>query len=206
MSVPDPITDHEDQALDRLIEHFAGGDKPILHGLIRTYVGRIQGLENEVWKVIWGRLLDPAPGQTLRAEGKQLDVLGKIVGAERDGLSDDDYRLAIRLQIRVNRSFGTAEDLIQVTRLALGIGPTFTYEELIHKTSKITVEAVTVGTAIALHRALNRARAAGYRAQLSYYTDRVDPSDVFRFGFSGSGGNLGFGFDGDGAVATAIEG
>lgn len=207
--IPDPITNHVEAAIERLIEHFSGLDKPTLYGLIRAHVGQIQDLEDVAWQVIWGRLLDSAPGRTERAEGVQLDVLGKIVGCERGAYPDAEYRHAIRLQIRVNRSFGTPEDLLQVTRLAIGALPISVHREEYHHVTYFYVEALSTSLAFVLHRSLQKTRAAGYRAVLEYYTDRIDPSRVFRWAHAGTGGNGGLGHGGDptsGGLLTSKRG
>lgn len=48
------------------------------------------------------------------AVGSQLDVLGRIVDEDRNGLSDDDYRRFIQAKILVNRSSGTFPELIRI--------------------------------------------------------------------------------------------
>ena len=48
------------------------------------------------------------------AIGAQLDVLGRIVDEDRNGLSDDDYRRFIGAKILVNRSSGTFPELIRI--------------------------------------------------------------------------------------------
>lgn len=207
--IPTPITDHADQAVDRLIEHYSGeSTKRILYGLIRTYSGQIQELEDALWSVIYGRLLDPAPGQTAQAEGVQLGVLGKLVGCAREGYSDPEYRLAIRLQIRVNRSFGTGEDLLEIVRLAIGPSALMDrYREEYYHVTYFGFDGITTVLAKLLYRVLQRSRAAGYRVLLEYYTDRIDPSRLLRLSWAGdlSVGANGLGWSGDasrGGLAT----
>ena len=196
MTVPDRITDHVEAATARLIAQFRS-PKPVLHGMIRSYVEQLQELEDVLWDVINHRLLDPAPGETVGAEGVQLDVLGKIVGQPRLGLSDVAYRSAIRLKVRVNRSRGSSEDLIEILRLAMPAPKVFTYrEEWVHSFYTV-VEDISVELAFTLLTSLDKARAAGYRAILEYFTDRVTEPDMFRWANDTSGGQGGFGDDGD---------
>lgn len=210
--LPTPITDHADQAISRLIEHFSGPNKPALYGMIRSLVAQIQELEDVGWDVVFGRMLDPAPGETRRAVGAQLDVLGKIVGLKRGGLDDDKYRLGIRLQILVNRSYGRTRDLMKIVRTAIGVaGEIAAYREEHHHVYYVRLEEIPDWMAVMLGRALQRARAAGYRAMFEYFTDRVDASRVARFGWSGDAGvgNGGFGWSGDdslGGLMTSIQG
>ena len=50
------------------------------------------------------------------AEGEQLDVLGIHVGADRNGLSDSDYRLLIEAKVQINISSGQPERVISAVR------------------------------------------------------------------------------------------
>jgi len=50
------------------------------------------------------------------AEGEQLDVLGIHVGVDRNGLSDNDYRLLIEAKIQINVSSGQPERAISAVR------------------------------------------------------------------------------------------
>ncbi len=194
--IPTRITDHIEAAIARLISQFRD-PKPVLHGMIYSYVEQIQELENTVWDVINHRLLDPAPGESVGAEGVQLDVLGKIVGQPRLALSDEGYRTAIKIRIRVNRSRGTSEDLLAILRLAMPSPKVFVYsEEWIHA-STVFVEDISVELAFTLLTSLFSARAAGYRAILTYNTDRVSSGDMFLWANDETGGQGGFGNDGD---------
>lgn len=192
--IPEVIYDHFDAAIDRLIEHFSGEDKTVLRGLVGAYVAQIQDLEDTTWQVIWGRLLDPAPGRTEQAEGVQLDTLGQIVGVDREGLNDDEYREAIRLQIIVNKSFGTPEDLLRILRLA--VGPTGTidlYREEYYHVFYAYLSGISDNLAFTIYRAFQRARAAGTRAILEYHTDGIAESSLFRWANESTGGLNGFG-------------
>lgn len=48
------------------------------------------------------------------AEGVQLDILGDIVGESRSGRTDKAFRRAIKVRVAVNKSNGTAEELINI--------------------------------------------------------------------------------------------
>jgi hypothetical protein len=52
--------------------------------------------------------------------GKQLDVIGKIIGQRRLGLSDSEYRIRLKLRIAVNRSFGDPETAIALISALTG--------------------------------------------------------------------------------------
>lgn len=196
MAIPARVSTHTSDAISRLISQFRD-PKPVLHGMIASYVDQLQELEGVLWDVINHRLLDPAPGESVGAEGVQLDVLGKIVGAPRLGLSDNAYRSAIKLKIRVNRSRGSSKDLLEILRLAMPQPKVFDYQEHYNLASFTRVEEISVDLAFTLVTSLNAARAAGYRAILEYYTDRVSPSAVFLWANNTTGGQRGFGNDGD---------
>jgi hypothetical protein len=119
MSLPSAETDHEGAGLDLLISQFRG--KPVTEGFLSVFLRRVQDLEDVLWDVIDLRDLETA-------ENAQLESLGAIVGERRLGRSDSDYRLAIRLRVRVNRSKGRSVDVIDVATLAAD-GAEVTYLE-----------------------------------------------------------------------------
>lgn len=84
-----------------------------VNNLVATYLRPIQDLETVFWAMINGFMIGAAVGD-------QLDALGALVGEARLGRSDTNYRAAVLLRVRVNRSQGLAEDIIQVANLASG--------------------------------------------------------------------------------------
>ncbi len=52
------------------------------------------------------------------ATGYQLDLIGKLIGAERKGRTDSDYRNYILFKISVNIGSGTPEDVINYLSIA----------------------------------------------------------------------------------------
>lgn len=119
MSLPSVEADHEGSGLDLLISQFKG--KPVVEGFLSVFLRRVQDLEDVLWDVIDMRALETA-------SGAQLESLGALVGESRLGRSDSDYRLAIRLRVRVNRSKGRTVDVIDVATLAAD-GAEVTYLE-----------------------------------------------------------------------------
>jgi hypothetical protein len=81
--------------------------------LIETYVTQIQDLEQVFFQLVNLRTIDTS-------EGVQLDGIGQIVGEDRFGRNDTDYRVAIKGRIRLNLSNGTIEDIIAVIRAQIG--------------------------------------------------------------------------------------
>lgn len=84
---------------------------------IQSYLGALAGECQPTEDGLTQLLLDR---RISTAAGVQLDVLGKIVGQARGGLSDDDYRRFIRARISANKSSGTVEDILRVAVGVLG--------------------------------------------------------------------------------------
>lgn len=105
-----PIRDYEDRALDLLIEQFE--NKPLIQGLVALAARRIQDAEYGIFGLIVGRMLN-------YAVGVQLDNIGSVVGEPRVpvSMSDVDYRAMIEFRIRLNRSNGEPETLIEAVTI-----------------------------------------------------------------------------------------
>jgi len=111
-----PILTHADDAHERLAQMYR--DKPILEGILAAVCAEVQEIENAIWQLASERgivllYLDGDP-QFSEAVGHQLDVVGKILNLTRGSMTDAEYRLALRAQIRVLKSSGTVEELIAV--------------------------------------------------------------------------------------------
>jgi hypothetical protein len=81
-----------------------------LNAYITALLSEVQTAEDAALATLIGRYLD-------NAIGVQLDGLGDLVGEERLGRSDDDYRNAIRVRIFQNQSSGTPEEMLTLLRL-----------------------------------------------------------------------------------------
>jgi hypothetical protein len=130
-----------------------------------------------------------APGfDVSTAIGVQLDLLGRIVGEPRNGRTDDQYRIWIQAKIRVNRSSGTIEDLIDIFSILTGDQAIVTVVE--YYPAKITVKlnGVDIPYPSDLNAMLKLARKAGVGSNLEYSTF---PPGAHGFVFSGGTG-LGF--------------
>lgn len=129
--MPTQITDHSDQAVARL--HSIHKDKANIEALVRLLVDPIQPIEDTLWQLLTERLIDTAIGE-------QQNVLGRIVGQPRDGLSDSDYRRHIRARIAVSKSKGLWTDLIAVARLLINdTSAVLVNSEPIHMTALMEV-------------------------------------------------------------------
>lgn len=96
------------EALANLIEVLKG--KPNLSVLASAFLDQLQDVENASFELIDERTIDASVGI-------QLDRLGQIIGLARGGLSDDDYRSRLKAQIKINRSSGTVEELLEILAL-----------------------------------------------------------------------------------------
>ena len=103
-----------EDGLARLLTQYVSS--PRVQGLIASFLVPVQALDDTAIDAIQALAPD-------NASGVLLDRLGRFVGEDRKGRSDSSYRRAIRTRIRVNRSLGQAEDLIEVSVLFVGQGP-----------------------------------------------------------------------------------
>lgn len=87
------ITTHVNDAIARLLYQYKDSDR--LKYILTAFSEQIQELEQAIFDLDAGR-------QIYNAEGEQLDLLGEIVGIERNGLEDDQYRLFILGKIGEN--------------------------------------------------------------------------------------------------------
>lgn len=165
------IESHATEALDRLCELFKA--QANVRALVTAWCGPIQSFEEVLYQVLTERAVD-------NAVGVQLDQLGVIVGQERAGLSDDDYRRYIRARIRVNRSSGTINELTTITRLivddddaSIQFDPSYPAAGMM----RVSGIPFDTATALALVTFLRAAAAGGVRIVLEWST--VAPEDTF---------------------------
>lgn len=155
-------------SLDRLID--VHQDHAQLRALITIYVRemrRIHALAEQVRTM-----------RGLGGEGAQLDQVGRLVRRGREGLSDADYRVALRCEIRALRSLGRADDVIDVLALALPDGATFELVEA--PPHALDVEIYTERTTAPL-RVVWRAKAAGVALFVAWSPEPVETSLVLAY-------------------------
>lgn len=116
--IPDgTVTLHRNKMQSRTIEFWK--TKAVFCAL-RDIVGdEIQEIENATWDVLASKDID-------RAFGASLDLIGRIVGQAREGLTDPQYRVALRARERINRSQGTTNDVLAMLELVDSAGFTIT--------------------------------------------------------------------------------
>mgnify|MGYP000467526588 CR=1 FL=1 len=155
-------TNHVERALNKLLSQF--GNSPKIRALLATYIAPIQAAE------LW--LADTIAVVSINAGiGIVLDRIGAIVGRGRKGLADDDYRYALRAQIRINRSCGKAEDFIAVLKLSLNNDPAFSVEcaDAGIAAGQVSLHGAVPATVIlVLWESLRRVKMAGVRLHFVY--------------------------------------
>lgn len=114
--------------------------------------------------------------------GVQLDLIGRLVGQQRNGVDDATYRSYLKARIVANRSTGTPEDLYRVFRALYGstIGLVVTTSDIGVKAFSIRVRGVITHAQAMVGRVFLRdSKEAGARALLEWQED-VD-ANLFRF-------------------------
>ncbi len=91
--------DHVTTGVDRLTYKLTQDN---IIKLLTIFLNGVQDLEDSFIELAEQKDIDTAAGEW-------LDYIGKIVGEDRNSLSDDDYRVALRLRIGINNSDGTPE-------------------------------------------------------------------------------------------------
>lgn len=110
MTEPNLNIDYLQQAYDLITSHFKDAEGSVntnFRAFIKAIVAQIEDLEIAGYDMIYQLVID-------NATGDQLDVIGKWVGEDRGGLGDTEYRRYINARIRINKSGGTAEELIRI--------------------------------------------------------------------------------------------
>lgn len=105
------LIDQVELGLGRMLSQW--DDKPIIRGLFQSYLQGVQDVED-----MWFQLMNER--DLVSAIGAQLDILGSIVGEDRLGRGDDDYRGAIYNRIAINTSDGTHPKVTEILKLISG--------------------------------------------------------------------------------------
>ncbi len=161
-------TDHAGKAKANLLEEFKGLIN--WEKLLDVYSRQIQDLEDMFFELIEKRFIDDAVGV-------QLDGLGRIIGAPRNGLADEPYRVQLRVQIRINRSSGTVEDIISV--VALLVTNPIHVRIFPPASFVVTLNDAVVAVPVELAAPVGNARMAGVGTSIEFTV--VDDDDTFTF-------------------------
>lgn len=92
--------------------------------------------------------------------GDGLDKWGKLVGADRLGRSDADYRIAIAVQDLVNRSSGRGDDILNIVALLVPLSSLRRFKDLPPASFRLTLSELPAATVAELLIALGKARLA----------------------------------------------
>jgi hypothetical protein len=157
------------QALDLLLEQFKGQDKPNLYALITALVDQLQDIEEGALELKSVRSID-------NSEGVQLDILGLLIGVDREGRTDAEYRLALKNQIFINTSSGEPESIITFIEF-LTDGTEVILKELFPAAFQVYTNGPVFPSNI--HQLINNTRAAGVENVL--VTSSVGETPVFSF-------------------------
>lgn len=172
--------------------------------LLRALVEPVQDVETALQQVHVGFDIDVA-------EGDQLDIVGALVGRERNGMSDADYRRLIRAQISVNRSKGTIADVIKVADLVVYDANAYLHVDNTGIASlRLIVEDIILNWDVAelTIKMLRDTVAGGVRIVLEFW--QYAESGMFEFESYPPGSGTGLGFDtftpgSGGSLASALE-
>lgn len=140
-----------------------------------------QSIEDTLQQFAYERFVDTAVGA-------QLDIVGRIVGQEREGLADTDYRRFIRARIAANNSNGTINDLLVVAFLVVydgAVGYIIDNQGVATVVLRLEDVAIPDNTANILLKFLKLTAAAGVRVILEYSTQA--PSTWFVWDTVGQG-------------------
>lgn len=196
MTDPVQITGHADRGAARQLAKLTG--KPRLEAMLRSWLDTVQELEDVVFAMRSMMLVSEATGWW-------LERLGKLVGQPREGRTDDVYRVWIAARTLVNRSSGTAPQLIAIVE-ALTPDGTAVYVEDQYPAAMVVhaYGVVDLDTGNAIAELLQRARCPGVGCQFHW---EMDPdANLFRFSASATVAetNVDHGF-GSG-VLSAVDG
>ncbi len=167
--------DHQAAALARVAQYLR--DKPNFEALLAALTTLAQDLETVFLDLYNLRSID-------EAAGAYLDQLGSIVGQARGGLTEESYRTFIRARILVNRSSGTAPEILRVFELifADSVVP-MTLRLRDEYPAAFTLEfngdGLTYTEAQTMVRLLRAMHAAGVRTLMEY--GGTDAGKVFTF-------------------------
>lgn len=122
--------------------------------------------------------------------GEQLDRIGKIVGEPRWTDDDEQYRVTLRARVLINRSNGTAPEMIAIAAL---LGDTDHEEGSFVRLTEVAVAGIVVeivrtpvlpGAEILKRLRAAKAAGVGFTLIVSPVGESTAPAFAFRFGWS----------------------
>lgn len=172
----DHVDDHAEAAVLRMTE--ALHSSATLNLLVRANAAGIQQVEDAFQQILTLRWIDTA-------SGAQLDMLGRTVGQDRGGRTDDVYRIWLRARVRLNRTRGTPEDLISVFSAIVGGNATVLLDEQFPAGLALKIGPGATFDPVEGAELLRMAKAAGVNAILE--TIATDDPTAFAFDPNGAG-------------------
>lgn len=109
-----------DEAESLILHQFS--QSPKLNGLVRALVMPFEETLEHLEKLHHGRYIE-------EAQGKTLDIIGDIVDFERQNMSDEEYRIWLKVVILLNHSQGTANDVMAILHVLFGARPAIQVDE-----------------------------------------------------------------------------
>lgn len=150
---------HGETAKGDLLGQFKG--KANVEGLLDAVAPQLNELDAAFVDLVLERTLDTAIGA-------QLDQLASVANTERGSSTDAELRARIKAEIRLNRSEGTIEDVLEVLVLILGISATIGIADFPPASFVVTVEQIASSLAGVLADLVARTRPAAVNGQLVY--------------------------------------
>lgn len=213
MPVPTPSTTHVPDTLALIISRYR--TEVSVTGMQAALSAEVQKLEDAAWAVLNALQLTNQP--LGGGPWDILDQLAWLVGvpggvpvynaddsynkaastSPRLGRSDADLLQAIKIQLRINRSNGLAEDIIGIVALVVTGA---VYLEWYPAAWEVDIFNTTSSVVAALVQYLGKARAAGTSGNIRYSTFA---GPFVTLGYSGSG--VGFGYGGSGATLVDLR-
>jgi hypothetical protein len=95
-----------------------------LNGLVKSMVMPFQEALDTLERLHYGRYIDEAQGRT-------LDVIGDIVDFPRSGMSDEAYRIWLKVAILLNNGQGTARSIFDILQVLFGDKPKIQVDEYV---------------------------------------------------------------------------
>jgi hypothetical protein len=132
------LFEHGLMAFARLVWQYRG-NQPRLQNWLASFMTQMDSIEGVSMDVLVGRW-------PLTAIGAQLDTLGDIVGQERGGMTDAQYRLFILARILVNRGNGRIEEINDI--LAILGAPTINSVEFFPAELRFSIAGIDDGDLI----------------------------------------------------------
>jgi hypothetical protein len=168
----DPVHDYAvaSEAVSRLLQQY---QTPNTQALISALTGVFQDIEDALFQLLTQRSI-------FTAVGAQQDMIGRILGIGRQGLSDALYQLFLVSQSAVNKSSGGPEELYGAFANVLPAGSTMGIRYYPPASFLMTiVGALTSQEVLIIAQQLTTARAAGVGGALVY--SPVAPSATLTF-------------------------